>query len=60
MIQPSFLSSGVALKSGPIFHTILPVSLSMMARMLASRESKMMLSGLKRMSPWSCHLFGPR
>mgnify|MGYP000727254293 CR=1 FL=1 len=43
----------------PIFHTMSPVAFSMIRMMLASRQSMMMLSGWKRLSPASYHLFGP-
>ena len=49
-VAPSVVTL-LELKSGPTRHTISPVSLLMMARMLELRASMMMLSGWKRSSP---------
>src|SRR5665648_1262779 len=59
MIQPSSLSSGLVLYSGPTFQTSLPVFFSMIAMIFDSLASQIMLSGWKRSSPASYHLLGP-
>ena len=60
IIQPSFLVASFSLKSGPTRHTISPVSLLMIARIFAFLASIIRLSGWKRSSPWSYHLFSPK